>query len=82
MLCFTIDSRYLCSLATAFLEQNSTRHSTVRLSSGEGEWVQALPSPLRFGILNPSYVPEIKHKRTVMQGVAIDTDTDRLRIGI
>ena len=53
---------------TAFLGQNDTRHNTVRLSSGGGEWVQALPGPLLFGVLNPGQVPEIKHRRAVAPG--------------
>jgi len=54
---------------TAFLGQNGAGHSAARLFSGGGEQVHALPSPLRFGGLNPSLWPELKHRRTVVPGM-------------
>ena len=35
----------------------------------ESERVHALPRPLRFGILNPSHAPEIKYRRTKVEGM-------------
>ena len=65
------NSKHMHSHATAFLGQNGIRYSAGRLSSREGEQVHTLLGPLRFGVLNPSPGPKIKHRRTVALGMPL-----------
>lgn len=62
---------------TAFLGQNGVRHTRC-LSSLGGEHVHALLGPLKYGVLNPSHWPQIKHRRTMVPG-KLTAGTDRLR---
>lgn len=54
-----------------FPAQKGTRCSADRLSSRGGDFVHGLLSPVRFGVFNTSYAPEIKHRRAVMLGMSM-----------
>lgn len=57
---------HVCS-ETAFLGQNGVRCTPEALFRGK-EACPCLLGPLKYGILNSSHWPEIKHKRTVGPG--------------
>lgn len=63
----TIDFAHFSGIGL-FSWEKDTRHSTARLFSGGEKKIFEVLTSLRFGVLNPRPVPEIKHKRTMALG--------------